>query len=315
MNFLQITQNVYDRTGSLQVPDANVQRRIKSYVNRWNRKILSAQGMEALRRVTVTQSSVIGQPTYGIALQAIRYISESTTQRRLRKQTLGWYRERFPKPLQFTSTPEWYVELGITRVATLPTAPCQLFCVSDNAGDAGTVNVQVVRTNGYKATLSVNLTGTVPVQVGAATFNDVIDIENFYLSAVQLGTVTLTQGSGGIVLSTIPVGGTYARFLRWALVPTPSQVIPYTIDGISEMVDLVNDTDEPFPNPDFHDILADGAVYDEWNYRGLSSDARNLRAEIELRIRRLRMSILDWPESPETRRWRTFDETIKEPIH
>jgi hypothetical protein len=313
MNLLGLQQDVYRRTGATATPPAEVSTRITAYLNRWNRKILSSQGMESLRRVQLTQASVINQPTYGLALQSIRYLSESTTQRRLVRQTLGWYRDRFPKPLQFSSTPEWYVEMGIRRIQTLPTAPCQLFAVSSNAGDTGAVNVQVVRSNGYKATIQLAaLTGIVPVAVGA--FTDVIDIENFYLGAVQLGQVTLTQGSGGLVLGTIPIGDTYARALMYALVPTPSQVIPYTIDGIAEIVDLANPTDEPFPNPDFHDILIDGAVYDEWMMRGRVSDAKFLRADIELRIRRLRVSILEWAEMPDARRHRTFDESIKEPI-
>lgn len=318
--FVDIQNDVYDRIGALQAGtgagfvDANVARRVKRFINRWNRKILSMQGMDPLRRVTLFQSSVANQPGYGIAIQTIRHMTEQTTTRPIWPKTIGWYRARFPAPLTFTGTPNWYVPLGLARIQTLPSVPCQLFAVSTAAGDTTqTVNVEAVRTNGYRATLSVVLTGLTPVTLSAA-FTDIIDIQDFYLSAVAVGTVTLTQGSGGPELSRIPIGQTYQRFYRYALAPTPSEIIPYTIDGIADIGDLVNDTDEPFPNGDFHDLLVDGAVYEEWMTRGRGSDARTLRAEIELRIRRLRCTILEWNTGDDDTRARTFDETIQLPI-
>lgn len=315
MNFLAIKQQVFDRTGQDQIPPTPVVRRIGGYVNKWNRKILSASLMDPLRRVIVTQTSVADQPTYGIALQSIRYVTEQTSLRgRLREQTIDWYRSVMPDPAQWTGTPTWFVKMGIARIHDRPTAPCQLFAVSTSAADTAVViKAEVVRTLGYRASLSVTLTGQAPVSLGA-TITDVVDIEDLYLSIAAAGTVTLTQGSGGAELSKIPIGQTYPRFLRYALAPTPSDAIPYTIDGLAETVDLVNDTDEPFQNADFHDLLVDGAVYDEWLMRGRGQDAKMLRADIELRIMRLRCDILEWGDEATDLYRRTFDETIHEPI-
>lgn len=317
MTFQQIADDVYDRIGANQTAsvDPNVSRRIGRFINRWNRKILSMQGMDPLRRQTVFQSSVANQPSYGLAVQAIRYMTEQTTQRPIWPKTLGWYRSRFPAPLNFTGTPNWYVPLGLTRIATLPSVPAELFVVSSSASDTTpVVKVEAVRTGGFRASLSVMVTGQTPVSLGSG-FADVIDVEDFYVSAAAVGTISLTQGSGGVELARIPIGLTYQRFYRYALAPTPSEIIPYTIDAIVDIADLVNATDEPVPNADFHDLLVDGAVYEEWVMRGRGQDASRLRAEIELRLRRLRCAILEWPTNDDGRPLhRTFDETIHLPI-
>lgn len=311
MTFSEILLDVYDRTGNDQSPLTAVSRRIKRYVNRWNRKILSAPGMESLRRATIPKSSIADQPTYGVALQALRWMSESTTQRRIFPKSLGWYRENYPAPTNFTGTPLKYIPLGHTRIHTVPTAACELFAVSTQGADVGTLKVEAIRSNGYRVSLSHVLTGLVPVSL-STTITDVVDIENIYLSAAQTGDVTLTQGSGGAELSKIRIGQTTPRFLRYALAPTPSTAIVYTLDGIAEIVDMANDNDEPFIEPDFHDLLVDGGVYDEWMNRGRVRDAKELRFEIEARVRQLRASILEWPEQGDDLP-RTFDETITEP--
>lgn len=329
-SFVDIVNDVCDRTGQSQTTDtpaapAAVTRRLKRYINTWNRRVLSAQGMSPLRRVIVTQASVADQPTYGVALQSIQYITETTTQRKLDQATLGWYRARYPDPSVISGTPDWYVPLGLARIENRPSAPCQLFVVSTAAGDGAgtTAKVEAIRTGGSRVSLSVAMNGLTPVSLGAA-YTDVIDVNDFYLSGASVGTVTLTQGSGGAELSRIPIGATVGRFLRYALAPTPSAVITYQIDGIADVADLVNDTDEPFPNPDFHDILVLGAVHEEWLFRGKAAEARMILhggnpttptpESVEGRIRRLRCSILEWGYSDPRHDIRTFDETIHLPV-
>lgn len=314
MQFSEILTSVYDRTGnSATVIDTAVARRIKAYVNRWNRKILSAPLMEPLRRVTVPLASVAAQPTYGIVLKSIDYLSEWTTQRKLDKQTLGWYRTNYPDPSRFSGTPLFWIPLGEDRAHTRPSAACQLFIVSTSASDiTQVVKIEAVRSTGYRVSLSATLTGTTPVTMGSA-YTDIVDIVNVRMSVVGLGDVTVTQGSGGTELAKIPIGQTYPRYQRIALAPTPSQVITYQVDGIADIVDLTNDYDEPFFDADFHDLLVDGAVYDEWVNRGRSREAAALRAEIELRQRALRNSVLEWPTQQDTPQ-KTFDQTIHEPI-
>ena len=270
--------------------------------------------MDPLRRIQIIKASVADQPTYGVALQSIKWMTEATTQRRLIEKTLGWYRENVPDPTRMTGTPRFWVPMGFTRIHTRPsTAGVELFVKSTAAGDTGTAYVEVVRSDGYTRSLTVTMTGVTAVSLGAA-ITDVIDVQDFYLSAAAVGTVTLHAVSGaGAELSRIPIGQKAGRFLRYALVPTPSQVISYTIDGEAPIVDMSIDTDEPFPNPDFHDILVDGAVHDEWMSRGRAPEARELKRDIEDRIARLRMVNLEWDE-PTDERGRTFDESIVLPV-
>lgn len=325
MQFVDILNDIYDRTGQNQSGsvDASVSRRIKRFVNRWNRRVLSMAGMDSLRRVTgLTFASVADQPTYGLQLQSITWMRDAAiSQSRIFPQTLGWYRTRFPNPAQFSGTPQYYVELQQARILTVPSAPCELFIVSTAAG-TGVIKVEAIRSNGYRVSLSKALNGLTPTSM-SSTITDVVDIVDVRLAAAEAGDVTITQGSGGTVLSKIVIGQTYPRFLRFALVPTPSQAITYAVDGVADIVDLVNDYDEPFENADFHDILVDGGVHDEWQTRGRMSEARLLldggsvdnppKESLEGRIRRLRASLLTWPDSLDTRS-RSEQETIRLPL-
>ena len=51
---------------------------------------------------------------------------------------------------------------------------------------------------------------------------------------------------------------------------------------------MSNTLDQPFIPLDFHDLLVDGAVHDEWVAKGRRLEARELRADIERRIQDLR---------------------------
>ena len=311
--FLALKQDVYRRTGHLSSPDAAVVTRVESFLNRWNRKILSAKGMDSLRRSVVTQASVADQQQYGIALQSVRFFTESTSDRRLFERTLSWYRTHYPDPTNLTGTPRFYVPMGFARIHTRPANASELFVKSTSASDTNTASVSVVRSGGYKRLLSVSMTGVTAVSLGTA-ITDVIDIDDFYVSVAAVGTITLHEDSGaGTELSRIPIGALYQRFYRYALAPTPSAAITYTIDGIAPIADLSNDTDEPFPNPDFHDILVDGAVSDEWASRGRAAEAKELRRDVDARIRELRGTLLEWPD-PYRLPSRSFEDTIHLPV-
>ena len=319
MAFLEMQQDVFRRTGHVSSPATDVSTRIKSFLNRWNRKVLSKPGMESLRRGTITKASVASQATYGVSAKLIRYVYEATTQRKLIKKTPEWYRANFPDPSRFTGTPEFWIPLGQTRVHTQPSAAATLYAVSSEAADVGIARVQAIRSDGYPVSLAVTLTGTTPVALvnasGSGSITDVIQVLDVRLSAAQTGFVTVTQGSGGTELSRVLIGQTAARFLRYALAPTPSQVITYNLDIEADIIDLSNDTDDIWMNTDFDDILVDGAVHDEWRSRGRNDEARELRLEIDSRIRDLANSIFEWPDAPDPGALRrTFDQTIEEPI-
>ena len=323
MTFLGIQQDLSDRLGYAQAPATPVARRLKRFINDWHRRVVSSPGMAPLRRVIITQASIAAQQTYGLVLNEIKFFTEATTDRRLYPKTLAWYRERFPDPANFTGTPLYWVPLGHSRIHTRPSAAAELFVKSTSASDTGTAYVEVIRSTGYRRSLSVTMTGVTAVSLGAA-ITDVVDVVDFYISAAAVGTVTLHMTSGsGTELSRIPIGATVGRFLRYALAPTPASAITYTIDGIADLVDLANDTDEPLIGMDFHDILVNGALYDEYVQLGRLREAGLLmhggnpngptRESVQGRIRQLRASLIEWSEGDDSTE-RTFDESINLPI-
>lgn len=324
MTLLELEQDAYDRLGQSQTPPTAISRRIERFINDWHRRVVSAAGMDSLRRILVSQASVANTSSYGLVMQSIRWVTERSNDRRLLKKTLGWYREQYPDPPNSTGTPFAWVPLGRSRIHTLPANASELFVKSTSASDTGTAYVEVIRSTGYRRSLSVTMTGVTAVSLGAA-ITDVIDIVNFYLSAAAVGTVTLHEDSGtGTELSRIPIGGRFARFLRYALAPTPSSAITYLVDGIADLVDMANDTDEPLIPIDFHDILVNGALVNEYMQLGRELQARLLlhggnpdrptESSVEGRIKRLRASLYELDEEEAGGDTRTFDETINLPI-
>eukprot|EP00919_Chromeraceae_sp_WS-2016_P047197 GHVR01111876.1.p2 GENE.GHVR01111876.1~~GHVR01111876.1.p2 ORF type:complete len:317 (+),score=51.28 GHVR01111876.1:553-1503(+) len=315
MTLQQLEYDAYRRLGfGTTSPETVVQTRIRAYLNRWHRKILSSPGMQSMRRVSPPFSSVLNQPTYGMALRNIQFITDQTNNREVTEKSLAWYHKYFPDPARYTGTPAHYVMLGVTRVHTRPVSALALFVKSTAAGDTFIATVDVIRTNGYRQTLTTQMNGGVAAAF-SATVTDVVDVVDFYVSVAAIGVITLHTVSGtGEELSRIQPGATTPRFLRFALAPTPSAVIPYTVDGITDVTDLATATDEPLLLLDFHDLLVDGAVYDEWISKGRESEARELRGEIEGRIRQLRAAA--WEHSEEDRsdgRW-SDDDGIHLPI-
>lgn len=322
-SFLEIQQDCYDQLGQAQTPPAATSRRIKRFINTWHRRIVSSPGMDPLRRIVLTNASVANQQVYGIVVNTILTITESSTQRILSKQTLGWYRAHYPAPSLTTGTPDYWIPMGTARIHTRPSIASELFIVSTQAADAGTVKIEAIRSNGYHVTLSHVLTGTTPVSLDT-TMTDIVDVINIYVSAAQTGVVTVTQGSGGTELSRIPIGQTIPKFFRYALALTPSSAITYTIDAIADLVDLVQDYDEPLVPIDFQDVLVKGAMHDEFTQLGKLADARFLinggnatrpsPESILGRLSQLRATLFEWPDNDGERASRSFEETIHLPI-
>lgn len=314
MNFQQVKQDAFRRLGYDAAPATAIDTRIGAYVNRWHRKVLSAPAFRSFRKVQLTQASVANTFDYGVALAEIHRITERTNDRRLIKKTEDWWKTHYPDPTADTGTPIWWVPLGITRTQRRPANASELFVISTAAGDTGTAYVEVIRSDGYPRSLSVTMTGVTGVSLSAA-MTDVVDVVDFFVSAAAVGTITLREDSGtGVVLSTIPIGALFPRFLRYALVPTPAAVVTYFLDGLADIVDMAQNTDRPLLYEDFHDILADGAVLDDWiafGGKNRAQDVRDLRGEMQHRMQEMRNWV--WmqsvqPESDETIRRAAEDE-------
>lgn len=321
MTYDDIRLQTFDRTGYGAAPAATVVTRVGRYVNRWHRKVLTMPGMRSLRRVEPTLASVANQIRYGIALSELYYVTERTNDRRLAKRTEDWWRLHYPDPTAQTGTPKAWVPLGFTRVHTRPSDPSEIFVDStDGADTTQTAHLEVIRSTGYRDSLSVQLTGTTAVSFNTA-ITDIIDIVDFYLTAPAAGTVTLHEdASGGTELSRLLIGTTYPRFLAFALAPTPSAVVTYFLSGLAPIVDMTIASDRPLLDDDYHDILVDGAVREEFAAFGgkaRQSDVVQLDRDIAQRMAELRMHVFMQQQQGEGEgiaRPRSFEETIRLPL-
>ncbi len=168
-----------------------------------------------------------------------------------------------------SGSPTHYVPFGRTAVAVQPSNASQLLMDSDAAGDTNTAYIETIRTGGLMKSASVAMTGTTAVNIGNS---DVIEVTDLYLSAVAVGTVTLVEDvSGGTVLATIPIGAFRPRYYGFYLWPTPTSAIDYLIDYRREVVELVNDTDEPPLPTDYHYVLS---AYARMKYYEKTDDTR-----------------------------------------
>ena len=259
MTFSEILADVYADLGYQSPPSAAVEvTRLKRYINQGLRAVLSEPGMGRLldSDAPLAIASVASQARYVApeAVAEIRGISERTNDRTLRAMDLGAYRRLEPDPTS-TGTPTHYVPIGKVAVAAQPSDASLLFVDSTSASDTGTAYIEYLIAGGYRKTASVVMTGTTAVSFGAAL--GAVTIEDFYVSAAAVGTITLHEDAdGGTELARITIGQKRPRYYGYYLWPTPSAAVDYLLDYRREVVDLVNDADEPPLPTDFHDILS-----------------------------------------------------------
>lgn len=295
MTFAQILADVYRRTNLPATPSTADATRIKAFANETHREVLTAPGLDRLRDDTLTFASVSGTKVYAIGQAVARVkdiFDQSTNQWRLRQLDLDDLRT-FDPGLTATGSSDRWVPLGYRQVAQHP-ATTGVWAASSSASDTTpVVHVEGVRTGGYRTVdQSATLTGTSRVQLGA--FTDYVEIDKFYASAVGVGTISLYDAAvAGNELARISIGFTSARYLTIQLYPTPAAAITYTVDYTREMLDLVQDSDEPFLPVDFHDLIGLGARTKEYEFR---ADAR-LSVTQQQYVKR-RSDLFQWVANP-----------------
>lgn len=264
MTFANILADVYRRTNKPTTPETETQTRIKAFVNDRHRWLLSKPGIDQFRDATGTFDSVADEPRVALpqALTRINALFQTDPNNwRLTEKSLDWLRT--VNPQQNSGTPQVYVPKGYEYVAVQPSDASAIYIQSDNASDTATVYLQGVRTGGAQASVSQAMTGVTAVQIG--TYSDWEQIDKVFISSNAVGTITITEDSGaGTTLATIPIGMVRPYYFIILLWPTPADVQTYSFDYERKLVDLVQDTDEPYLPDDFHDLLSIGARMDEY---------------------------------------------------
>jgi hypothetical protein len=264
MTFLEILQDIYRRTNKPTTPEAETQTRIKAFVNQRHRTLLSMPGIDQMRDATSTFDSVADTPRVALpqALTRIKAMFQTDPNNwRLMEKSLDWLRTINPQ--QNSGTPIYYVPKGYEYVSKQPSDASAVYIKSSSASDTGTVYVQGIRTGGIIGSASQTMTGATAVQIGS--FSDWEQIDKLYVSTAAVGSITLHEDSGsGTELAQISIGRYRPYYFVVLLWPTPAEVQEYSFDFEREILDLVNDTDEPYLPSDYHDLLSIGGRMDEY---------------------------------------------------
>lgn len=297
VTFNQLQLDLNRRLNYQDAPAAAVQNRLNGFLNQRHRQILAMPGIDRLRDDNTSFATTASKATYamGPAVSRIKAIYDGTTnQLKLTERTVQWLRTMDPR-LSAMGTPEAWIPLSIKQVQAQPVAACDLHVISTSASDgAGTTCfVEYTRTGGYRGTASHALNGI--TDVALTSTGDVIEVDKVYLSAAAVGTVTLLDGLAGNVLTTIPIGQTYGRYLWIQLWPMPSSVWTFNVDYTREINDMSNSTDEPLLPPDFHYLLSLGARIDEYE-KMQDARANGLVPYWEKGISRLRNYVINSAE-------------------
>ena len=293
MTLSEMRADLYRRFNYAASPATDVTTRLTAFLNETQNEILSEPGMEALRNGSLTFASVANTPQYSLpqAAARVKTIYETTNDHKLWPRDLEWYRAAYPDVAAVTGTPEYFVDLGLTGIAVQPSDASEIFVDSTAAGDTGTAYLEGYRTGGYFRSLSVTMTGTTAVSLGAA-ITDFVWLTKFYISAAAVGTVTLHEdASGGTELARIPIGQTFARYRRIALVPTPSAAITYTCDFDYDVPDMSNANDESILPPRFHRLLVLGARSKEYEKQDDQSRKILVDREFEKGLKKLKFYV------------------------
>lgn len=264
MTFLELLQDTYRRTNKQTSPDSETVTRIKAFVNQRHRTLMTMPGMDQFRRSSGTFTSVVDEPRVALpqALAQIESLYQTDPNNwRLGEKSIDWLRT--VNPQQNSGTPIYYVPKGYEYVAVQPSDASAIWIKSDDATDEGTAYIQGVRTGGIQGKDSITMTGTSAVQFGL--FSDWIQIDKLYVSTPAAGSITIHEDSGsGTELAQITIANVRPYYFVILLWPTPAEAQDYAFDYQRRILDLVQDTDEPYLPDDYHDLLSIGARMDEY---------------------------------------------------
>lgn len=296
MTLSELQATLYARLGfSAATVDAVVIARLLSYMNETQRSILSRKGMTRLRRAILPFSSVAGSPYAVLPRAAVQVFSIRDAANRLLVGPISLADVRYEDPgLAFSSSvPYGWTLINLAAAAQIePVSSSSLFVFSSNAADGATkkVFIEGVDYLGLYRSDSAILNGVTPVSLSALY----VILTKCYLAlaaggaTTAAGEVTITQGSGGSVVTVITTGSSSVRFTKIQLYPTPSAALTYSADVELHIQPMTQATDEPYLPEDFHDLLIIGSLMKEYSRREKPVQYAEELAQWKIRISELR---------------------------
>ncbi len=253
------------------------QTRLLGFLN--DRHRIALRKAPKLRNGSGQLTTVTGQPKYSLpaTVDTVKDVYDpAVNMRKLTNKDLNWVRTADPRAeiISF-GPPQSWIDNGyratINEIAT-PGALANgtatgnsVWVQSSSASDTGTITMEYLRTGGVPGSTSNTVTGVTPLQLSPTA--DVTEITKVYASPAPVGFLNLTLANGaGTLLSSLAPGATFARFKSLILWPTPnSNSLVLFYDYVRVIPDAAgNLNDEPLLPLDFHPILIQGALTDEY---------------------------------------------------
>lgn len=257
MTFLELQQAVYADCGYSAAPAAEVQTRVKRWLNQAQRTLLRMPVLSGQRDGTLELTTINGQPVYGLpqAFARITTIVQRSNNRPLYYRTRSWFRATDPAE-SATGNPDIWIPEGRQPVMRHPNGTAVWVQSGSPTDTTQKVFFTGVRANGDRQIqYSATLTGTTRMQITGLT--DWKRVLGWSLDTDNVGDVQLFDGPGlnALELGRIPAHTSHVHYQGIRFWPTPTDALTYTIDGQFSIVDMRLDTDIPMISDDWHDML------------------------------------------------------------
>lgn len=231
------------------------------------RRVLDVADVSLEQRVftltTVVSTSQYGMPLY---VRKVFNIEDPTNDRFVWSTTARAFDRSLPGD-DASGTPTQSFPLGARGVQTLPATDGVLTLVSDSANDSGTsykVRVTGFNTAGVLVSELVTMNGTTEVAT-ANSYDSTLGVERVTKQPAAglafMGNVTVTDDDDN-TLAVIPVWWDSPDYEWVQFYPIPDAVVSYNVRCAMRKPPLVNDSDWPEFDQEYHDLLIWGASQD-----------------------------------------------------
>jgi|TARA_Y100000310_G_scaffold65939_1_gene61374 hypothetical protein len=262
---------------------------VKNQVNFAYRRVLDSGKVPHEHRefslTSVADISKYGLPLY---VRKVLNIEDPTTPRFVYMDTARGFDKRNPGATEST-TPSSAYPYGARGVQKYPNSDGVLKYYSDSTADAGSsfkLRFTGFNTSGVLVTEEKALSGTASVDT-ATSWDSTLGIERITkvpaAGSTFTGNVTVTDDDDNVI-SVIPVWWDSPDYQWIEFDPIPAAAITYTIRCEMRKPPLVNDTDWPEFDQDFHDLLIWGVTQDLLPTLGKVGVADRHRATFESRM-------------------------------
>jgi hypothetical protein len=240
---------------------------VKNQINGVYKRILDIAKIPHEQRefslISVANTSKYGLPLY---VRKVLNIEDPTTPRFVWTDTARAFDKRNPGSTE-TGTPYSAYNFGTRGIEKLPNSDGTLTLVSSATGDAGAnYNVRVTgfNTSGVLVTEKVQMNGTTNVTT-TNSYDSALGVERIVKEPASgttfSGNVTVSDDDANVI-SIIPVWWDSPDYIWIEFDPIPSAAITYTLRCEMRKPPLVNDSDWPEFDQEYHELLIYGVTQD-----------------------------------------------------